>query len=175
MIRKEVPGRAVNFGVNFLPKKLSISSQKYGCRIRDPRSGIRIKPIPDPGPRVKKAPDPGSGSATMFLVRKEVPGRAVRVPVGDHPRPHLRPHLCHLRPARQHAHRCQGTRSPLLFQQCCGSVTFWYGSGSADPCLLLLDPDPAIFVIVRQNAKKNNLFSKFLQNTIFKVHLHHFS
>jgi hypothetical protein len=30
----------------------------------DPRSGIRKKPIPDPG--VKKAPDPGSGSATLF-------------------------------------------------------------------------------------------------------------
>jgi hypothetical protein len=26
---------------NFLPKKLSLSSQKYGFRIRDPRSGIR--------------------------------------------------------------------------------------------------------------------------------------
>jgi hypothetical protein len=58
---------------NFLPKKLSISSQKYGFGIRDPRSGIRKKPIPDPGsriqgskrhripdPGVKKAPDPGS-------------------------------------------------------------------------------------------------------------------
>jgi hypothetical protein len=36
----------------------------------DPRSGIRKKPIPDPGsqildPGVKKAPDPGSGSATL--------------------------------------------------------------------------------------------------------------
>ncbi len=28
-------------------------------------SGIRKKPIPDPGSRVKKAPDPGSGSATL--------------------------------------------------------------------------------------------------------------
>jgi hypothetical protein len=27
--------------------------------------------------------------------------------------------------------------------QCCGSVTFWYGSGSSDP---VSDPDPAIFV-----------------------------
>ncbi len=26
---------------------------------------------------------------------------------------------------------------------CCGSVTFWYGSGSADPNLWLTDPDPA--------------------------------
>ncbi len=49
------------FSKNFLPKKLSISSQKYGVGIRDPRSGIRKKPIPDPGSRgVKKAPDPGS-------------------------------------------------------------------------------------------------------------------
>jgi hypothetical protein len=30
-------------------------------------SGIRKKPIPDPGSRVKKAPDPGSGSATLLL------------------------------------------------------------------------------------------------------------
>jgi hypothetical protein len=28
---------------------LSLSSQKYGFGIRDPRSGIRKKPIPDPG------------------------------------------------------------------------------------------------------------------------------
>ncbi len=28
-------------------------------------SGIRKKPIPDPGSRVNKAPDPGSGSATL--------------------------------------------------------------------------------------------------------------
>jgi hypothetical protein len=33
--------------------------------------------------------------------------------------------------------------------QCCGSMTFWGGSGSADPCLVLMDPDPdpALFVI----------------------------
>jgi hypothetical protein len=31
--------------------------------VRDPRSGIQKKPIPDPG--VKKAPVPGSGSATL--------------------------------------------------------------------------------------------------------------
>jgi hypothetical protein len=49
--------------IELLPKKLSLSSQTYGLGIRDPRSGIRKKPIPDPG--VKKAPDPGSGSATL--------------------------------------------------------------------------------------------------------------
>jgi hypothetical protein len=41
---------------NFLPKKLSLSSQKYGFGIRDPGSGKNLFRIPDPG--VKKAPDP---------------------------------------------------------------------------------------------------------------------
>jgi hypothetical protein len=31
-------------------------------------SGIRKKPIPDPGSRGRKAPDPGSGSATLLIV-----------------------------------------------------------------------------------------------------------
>jgi hypothetical protein len=45
----------------FLLKKLSLSSQKYGIGIRDPRSGIRKKPIPDPGSSGQKGsriPDP---------------------------------------------------------------------------------------------------------------------
>ncbi len=42
----------------FYPKKLSLSSQKYGFGIRDPVSGKTLFRIPDPG--VKKAPDPGS-------------------------------------------------------------------------------------------------------------------
>jgi hypothetical protein len=52
---------------NFLPKKLSLSSQKYGFGIRDPRSGKNLFRIPDPG--VKKAPDPRSGSATLEILR----------------------------------------------------------------------------------------------------------
>jgi hypothetical protein len=43
-----------------------------GSGIRDPRSGIRKKPIPDPGSRIQgskstqsRIPDPGSGSATL--------------------------------------------------------------------------------------------------------------
>ncbi len=43
---------------NILPKKLSLSSQKYGLRIQDPRSRIRKKPIPDPG----------SGSETLIFL-----------------------------------------------------------------------------------------------------------
>jgi hypothetical protein len=50
--------------LNLLPKKLSLSSQKYGLGIRDPGSRKNLFRIPDPG--VKKAPDPGSGSATLL-------------------------------------------------------------------------------------------------------------
>jgi hypothetical protein len=41
---------------NFLPKKLSLSSQKYGFGIRDPGSGKKL--FPDPGSRGQK----GTGS-----------------------------------------------------------------------------------------------------------------
>jgi hypothetical protein len=45
--------------IELLPKKLSLTSQNYGFgKIRDPRSGIRKKPIPDPGSRGQK----GTGS-----------------------------------------------------------------------------------------------------------------
>ncbi len=39
--------------IELLPKKLSLSSKNMGLGsgIRDPRSGIRKKPIPDPGSR----------------------------------------------------------------------------------------------------------------------------
>ncbi len=53
-------------------------------------------------------------------------------------------------------------------KQSCGSMTFWggTGSGSADPCLWLMDPDsdvdpdPAIFVIDLQSANKKLMFFK---------------
>ncbi len=33
--------------------------------------------------------------------------------------------------------------SPIISaRQCCGSMTFWCGSGSADPCLWIMDSDP---------------------------------
>jgi hypothetical protein len=50
--------------------------------------------------------------------------------------------------------------------QCCGSMTFWCGSGSefgsADPCLLLMDPDsdPAILINDLQDANKKIIFLK---------------
>jgi hypothetical protein len=44
--------------IELFTKKLSKSSSKYGLGIRDPRSGIGKKPIPDPGSRGQK----GTGS-----------------------------------------------------------------------------------------------------------------
>jgi hypothetical protein len=48
---------------NFLLKKLSLSSKKYG--FWDP--GFGKKPIPDPESRGQKGTDPGSGSATLGI------------------------------------------------------------------------------------------------------------
>ncbi len=44
---------------------------------------------------------------------------------------------------------------PIGWRQCCGFVTFWYGSGSADLCLWPIDPDPAIFVLDLQDANND--------------------
>jgi hypothetical protein len=46
------------------------SSQKYGFGIRDPRSGINLFRMPDPG--VKKAPDPGSATLHMRSKRTAI-------------------------------------------------------------------------------------------------------
>ncbi len=46
--------------------------------------------------------------------------------------------------------------------QCCGSMKFWYGFGSADPYIWLIDPDvdpdPAIFVSDLQDVNKKQIF-----------------
>jgi hypothetical protein len=46
----------------------------------------------------------------------------------------------------------------LSLQQCCGSMKLWYWSGSVDPHLWLMDPDPAIFVSDLQDVNKINFF-----------------
>jgi hypothetical protein len=51
--------------------------------------------------------------------------------------------------------------------QCCGSITFLCGSGSADP---------AFFIIDLQDASKKLIFlHKFSAYYFLKVHLYHFS
>ncbi len=45
---------------------------------------------------------------------------------------------------------------------------FWYGSGSEDPWLWPMDPDPAIFVLDPRDANKNYFFYVFLPITFWK-------
>ncbi len=58
-------------------------------------------------------------------------------------------------------------------RQCCGFVTFWHGSRSADPYLSLTDTDPApgIFLSDLQDADKKEVFFAYY---FLKVHLHIF-
>jgi hypothetical protein len=59
-----------------------------------------------------------------------------------------------------------------ILKQCCGSMTFsgGSGSGSADPCLWLMDPDPDRHWPY-QDANKKLVFFVFY---FLKVHVHHF-
>ena len=67
--------------------------------------------------------------------------------------------------------------------QCCGSMTFWggSGSGSADPCLCLMDPDPESGSCYfrhwpwRCQQKTNFLTQFFLLLTFWRYILHFFS
>jgi hypothetical protein len=63
----------------------------------------------------------------------------------------------------------------LPVRQYCGSVTFWCESGSADSCLCLMYPDPAIFVINLQDANKKLQKVFLLITVLFEGHLHNFS
>ncbi len=57
-------------------------------------------------------------------------------------------------------------------------MTFWggSGSGSADPFLWLMDPDPATFFIDLQDASKKLIFyTVFSAYYFLKLHLYHFS
>ncbi len=55
-------------------------------------------------------------------------------------------------------------------QQCCGSMTFWGGSGfgSSDPCLLISS-------LTYKMPAKTNFLTQFCLLITFKLHLHHFS
>jgi hypothetical protein len=46
------------------------------------------------------------------------------------------------------------------YSQCSGSMAFWTGSGSADPCLWLMNSDPAIFITDLQDANKASFEKK---------------
>jgi hypothetical protein len=65
--------------------------------------------------------------------------------------------------------------------KCCGSMTFWCGSvsGSADPCLCLMDSDPTsvVFDTDLQDVNIKLIFfnSSFFAYCFLKGHLHYFS
>ncbi len=54
--------------------------------------------------------------------------------------------------------------------QCWGSVTFWRGSGSPDPYLWLMDPNPTPFFSDFKDAKK--IFLYFFLETFRHAHLY---
>ncbi len=60
----------------------------------------------------------------------------------------------------------------MYWKQCCVPVMFWYGSGSGDSYLWLLDTDPAIFVSDLQDGNKICFFCLLLFEGT--VHLHNF-
>ncbi len=76
------------------------------------------------------------------------------------------------RPLFLHFYGCRHVSSVAnCYQQCCGSVTFWYGSGSgsADPRRWLPDLDPSFFVSSQQDACKKLVFFKvFLLITFWR-------
>ncbi len=71
---------------------------------------------------------------------------------------------------------------PCPANQCCGSMTFWGGSGTADPCLWLMDPDSdpdpgSVSFYFRHWPSRcqqffNTIFSAY---DFLKLHLHPFS
>ncbi len=72
--------------------------------------------------------------------------------------------------------RTREGNSMYYTSQCGGSMTFWCGSGSgsADPCLWLIDPDPdsdsdpAIVIIDLQDANKKLILIKFFCILLFE-------
>ncbi len=65
----------------------------------------------------------------------------------------------------------------IIRRQCCGSVTFWYGSGSANPYHWLpdLDPDTAFSSGADKMPTKKCFLLEFFAYFFLNVHLKQFS
>ncbi len=131
------------------PKEWFLSSRKYdlGCssRFRIPDSDLVYLPIPDPDPQHCTQLTAGSAKTTR---------------------------ICNT----VFKYRwLNGRFDWITFSvvQCCGSVTFCYGSGSAYPYLWLTDSDPTpILVSDRWQQKKIPKFFCLLPYYL-QLHLHH--
>ncbi len=106
----------------------------------------------------------------------------VRDPEGGLLRRHVAPHLSFV---QNHFFKNCESHARFCLNQCYRSMTFWggSGSGSADPCLWLMDPDPnpgsesCYFRHwpSRCQQKTNFLTQFFLLITFWRYILHHFS
>ncbi len=62
--------KSISLDSTFKPNRRNFNLTKLTARgsVADPGSGIRKKPIPDPGSRGQKAPDPGSATLIVLIV-----------------------------------------------------------------------------------------------------------
>ena len=73
MLKKKIWANFQRIVEVFTQKMFNMLSQIYGFGIRDPRSGIRKKPIPDPGSRIQgskrhRIPDPQHCLEINYLI-----------------------------------------------------------------------------------------------------------
>ncbi len=122
----------------------------------------------------------GSGSATLLEIRYFRPVEAPQFPA---PSPWAAGGSWHIgppsppAPPRLKTYFKGGDRNKkytVCIKQCCGSVTFLYGSGYADPCTsgsltCYFRPWPS------RRQQNNYIFLSFSAYFVFKIHLHHFS
>jgi hypothetical protein len=59
-------------------------------------------------------------------------------------------------------------------RQCCWSMTCWCGSGSTDPCLWLIDPDPVISSVTFKTSTIWKFLTSFSGFYFTEVHSNHF-
>jgi hypothetical protein len=122
--------------------------------------------------RLNTDPDPNSSYRRSFGPQKRISSTSKReiselfsVSVG---------HFCP--PGSRSTDLIGSGSNPDPKNQCCGSMTFWWGSGSgsADPYLWLMDlypesdPDPAIFITDLQDANKKLILKKLFCILLFE-------
>ncbi len=114
---------------HFTPK-LSLSSQKYGFRIRDPRSGIRKKPILDPGSDSRGQKGTGSRIWIATLLSTELSYRQTNNPCHN-PDSLFTGILCRLTAWT----RSKSTRSITLTLKLSTESCYWQTSWTRKPIL----------------------------------------
>ncbi len=132
-------------------------------RVVYPGSWIRIFPsrLRDLGSkrfRVKKVPGPRSESVSKnWSIFK--PKNMIRVFIPDPDHDFFTNPWSRSKKGTGYRIRIRNTTTgTTIYSSVTDPWHFGGGSGSADPCLWLMDPDPAIFVIDLQDASKKQIF-----------------